>query len=145
MLLLANLQMRKQVQQLSTFHKIQQPVSDGVMHLNLGSRLRGPRSKLICPFASSANQCFPWGVGEAVSQASLRRLEVSLGRHRVFRSQNGSRGLEGRSLLHLGTTNSSFQFFLSYYMGQPCVCLLVEGKAEKARASELGKEPFPVV
>lgn len=27
---------------------------------------------------------FPWGVGEAVSQASLRRLEVSLGRHKNF-------------------------------------------------------------
>ena len=73
-----------EVQQSSTFHRIQQPVSDGVTHLNLGSRLRGPRSKLICPVASSANQCFPWGVGEAVSQASLRRLEVSLGRHKSF-------------------------------------------------------------
>lgn len=73
-----------EVQQSSTFHRIQQPVSDIVTHLNLGSRLRGPRSKLICPVASSANQCFPWGVGEAVSQASLRRLEVSLGRHKSF-------------------------------------------------------------
>lgn len=59
-------------------------MSDGVMHLNLGSLLRGPHSKLICLVASSANRCFPWGVGEAVSQASLRRLEVSLGRHKNF-------------------------------------------------------------